>query len=127
MRTRWHPRRSVLMSLDYNTLMRKEWLKQRISVAEAESGHMCSSPRLGPSPAAFGFQKARLRELVAKMQDADELWTFSSRVGRSSSAVADDASWPRVAQRERLDWLLIYQLPPCSENRAGIAPLFHGL
>ena len=58
--------------------MHKQWLKEKISVAEAEAAHACSFPGLGPSPVPFGYQNAQWREFVAKMQDADELWTFSS-------------------------------------------------
>jgi hypothetical protein len=58
--------------------MQKEWLKKKITVSEAEAAHMLTDPRLGPSPVPFGFQNARWRAFVAKMQDADELWTFSS-------------------------------------------------
>jgi hypothetical protein len=58
--------------------MQKEWLKKKITVSEAEAGHMVTVPKLGPSPVPFGFQNATWRAFVAKMQDSDELWTFSS-------------------------------------------------
>ena len=50
---------------------------------------MVSSPELGPSPVAFGFLNGRWRALVSKMQDADELWTFSS----------SDESWVHLGGR----------------------------
>jgi hypothetical protein len=58
--------------------MQKEWLKKKITDSETEAEHMVSTPRLGPSPIPFGFLNARWRAFVAKMQEADELWTFSS-------------------------------------------------
>jgi hypothetical protein len=58
--------------------MHKEWLQKKITKEQAEVEHMVSDPRLGPSPIAFGFNNGNWREFVAKMQDTDELWTFSS-------------------------------------------------
>jgi len=58
--------------------MRKEWLQKKITVAEAEAEHMVNCPRLAPTPVAFGFNNARWREILAEMQETDELWTFSS-------------------------------------------------
>jgi hypothetical protein len=44
--------------------MQKEWLTQKTTRSEAE--------------AAFGFQNGEWLEFIAKMQDGDELWTFTS-------------------------------------------------
>jgi hypothetical protein len=58
--------------------MHKEWLQKKITRAEAEAEHMVTSPRLGPTPVPFGSQNANWLAMIAKMQDTDELWTFSS-------------------------------------------------
>ena len=58
--------------------MKNEWLEKKITISEAEAENMVSDPRFGPSPVPFGFDNKEWRALVAKMQAADELWTFSS-------------------------------------------------
>ena len=58
--------------------MHKGWLKKQVSVAEAEAAHMVQTDRLGPDLVPFGFQNDRWRDLLAQMQDGDELWEFSS-------------------------------------------------
>ena len=69
--------------------MKKEWLEKEITISEAEAENMVSDPRLGPSPVPFGFDNKEWRALLAKMQAADELWTFSS----------SDESWEHLCGR----------------------------
>jgi len=72
--------------------MDTDWLKQKLTVAQAESKHMVSDPRLGPTPVPFGFCHAKWQNLLSKMQDGDELWEFSS----------SDHSWQHLAGRAGL-------------------------
>ena len=67
----------------------KDLLKKRYSVEEAEAENMVSDPRLGDSPVPFGFRNTEWCELVVKMQDGDQLWTFST----------SDESWENLAGR----------------------------
>ena len=61
--------------------MQKEWLTQKTTRLEVEALHTISIPELGPLPVAFGFQNAEWLEFIAKMQDGDELWRFTSSAG----------------------------------------------
>jgi hypothetical protein len=56
----------------------KDWLQNRLTIAEAEAVYGVKDDRLGPNPVPFGFQNDKWRALVAEMQDGDELWEFSS-------------------------------------------------
>jgi hypothetical protein len=56
--------------------MIEEWLRRRVTVAEAEAAHMVRADSLEPVP--FGFLNGRWRELVASMAEGDELWEFRS-------------------------------------------------
>lgn len=48
------------------------------SVKDAEAANMVTDPRLGDTPVPFGFQNDDWNHLLARMQDGDELWTFST-------------------------------------------------
>jgi len=63
--------------------------KKYNSVEEVEAEHMVTDPRLGIAPMPFGFNNNEWRELLAQMQDGDELWTFST----------SDESWDNMAGR----------------------------
>jgi hypothetical protein len=65
------------------------WLQKRVTVAEVEAANGVRADRLGPDPVPFGFQNARWRELLAQMQEGDELWEFCS----------PEASWRQGAGR----------------------------
>jgi hypothetical protein len=67
----------------------KDWLQKRTTVSEAEAAHMVQTDRLGPEPIPFGFQNDRWRDLLAEMQQGDELWEFCS----------SQESWARLAGR----------------------------
>ena len=58
--------------------MIERWLQRRVTVAEAEAAHMVRAPALGPDPVPFGFSNREWRELLAEIQDGDELLDFSS-------------------------------------------------
>jgi hypothetical protein len=55
-----------------------EWLKERISVEQAERAHSVRLEDLGPDPVPFGYQKNEWLELRSSMQPGDELWNYSS-------------------------------------------------
>jgi hypothetical protein len=52
-----------------------EWLKNRITVAEAEAKHMV---RTSAGAVAFGLQNGQWRELRGLMRDGDEMWEYCS-------------------------------------------------
>ena len=58
--------------------MTKEWLKNKISVDEAEQKHVVKDDRLGTEPIPFGFQYKEWLAFKKKIQDGDEIWKFSS-------------------------------------------------
>lgn len=53
-------------------------IKRYRSVEEAEAEHMVTDARLGDAPVPFGFSNGDWSQLLAIMQDGDELWTFST-------------------------------------------------
>lgn len=63
--------------------------KKYNSVEEVEAEHMVTDSRLGDAPVPFGFSNNEWRELLAMMQDGDELWTFST----------SNESWDNMAGR----------------------------
>lgn len=63
------------------------WLRQRISLEEAEVKYSIQSDDLGHNPVPFGYINAQWRELVSKAKDGDELWEFRS----------SDDSWEHLA------------------------------
>ena len=48
------------------------------SVKEAEAANMVTDARLGDAPVPFGSCNDAWNQLLAQMQDGDELWTFST-------------------------------------------------
>jgi hypothetical protein len=58
--------------------MDASWLRQRLTVEEAEVKHMVSDERLGSNPVPFGWVNADWRALLAEMQPGDELWEYDS-------------------------------------------------
>ena len=70
--------------------MPPEWLKQQLTVDEAESAHQVSDERLGPGPVPFGFMNRDWRALLAQMREGDEFWEFCS----------PPESWEHLAGRE---------------------------
>ena len=58
--------------------MHSDWLKKKVTVAEAEAEHLVRNDNLGPDPVPFGFMNQEWTQLVAGMQPGDELWEFSS-------------------------------------------------
>jgi hypothetical protein len=69
--------------------LKHKLLKKYCSIEEAENENMVTDSRLGDSPVPFGFNNNEWRELLTKMQDGDELWTFST----------SDESWDNLAGR----------------------------
>jgi DNA-binding NtrC family response regulator len=65
-------------------------IKRYRSIEEAEVEHMVTDARLGDVPVPFGFDTGAWSQLLALMQDGDELWTFST----------SDESWKHLAGRE---------------------------
>ncbi len=64
------------------------WEKRgkKMTVEEVEKLYLVSDVSLGPDPVPFGFINHRWQELLAKMQDGDELWSYSDyHGGRSGS------------------------------------------
>jgi hypothetical protein len=53
-------------------------IKKYDSVAEVEIEHMVTDSRLGDTPVPFGFNNNQWRKLLSKMQDGDELWSYST-------------------------------------------------
>ncbi len=45
----------------------KDWLQERVTVAEAEATHMVQNERLGPDPVPFGFLNCQWRALLAQL------------------------------------------------------------
>ena len=77
--------------------MFEDWLREKISVAEAEAAHMVEDERLGPDPVPFGFQNHRWQALLDQMQEGDEIWTmrsseesFEHNAGRAGTALVRD-------------------------------------
>lgn len=58
--------------------MHLDWLRERLTVEEAESKHLVMDERLGPSPIPFGFCNEAWKDLLCKKQPGDEIWEFSS-------------------------------------------------
>jgi hypothetical protein len=54
------------------------WLQRQTTVEQAEADNMVSDQDLGPDPVPFGFINKEWRELLAQMQEGDELWEFES-------------------------------------------------
>jgi len=53
-------------------------VKKYDSIAAVEAEYMVSNPRLGDKPIPFGFNNREWLELLTKMQDGDELWSYST-------------------------------------------------
>ena len=58
--------------------MDRDWLTKKVTVEEAEAGHLVRNEHLGPEPVPFGFMYQEWKQLLAAMQPGDELWEFSS-------------------------------------------------
>lgn len=58
--------------------MRKDWLKRKLTIEQAEAENMVTDERLGQAPVPFGYCNNMWRALLAKMRSGDELWEFSS-------------------------------------------------
>jgi hypothetical protein len=58
--------------------MKKDWLYQKVTVAEAEAAHMVNQELLGSEPIPFGFENQEWQSLLSEMLDGDELWEFNS-------------------------------------------------
>ena len=69
--------------------LKHRFIRKYISVEEAENENIVTDPRLGDSPVPFGFSNHEWLELLAEMQDGDELWTFTTSV----------ESWDNMAGR----------------------------
>jgi hypothetical protein len=61
--------------------MRKDWLKRKLTVEQAEVEHMVTAAQLGPKPIPFGFCNRQWKDMIAQMQPDDELWEFSHVAG----------------------------------------------
>lgn len=55
-----------------------EWLKQEVTVEEAEEKNMVQNEDLGPFPIPFGYMNDQWLEFKNKIQDGDQIWEFSS-------------------------------------------------
>lgn len=60
--------------------------QRRVSIEEAESRHMVHRPDMWSEPVPFGFINDEWEAMLAKMQEDDELWEYSS----------PGLSWPRL-------------------------------
>jgi hypothetical protein len=69
--------------------MEKGWLRQKLTVEEAEAQNTVTNHRLGPEPVPFGFDNAAWKNVIAQIQPGDELWQFAS----------DAQSWRDLAGR----------------------------
>ena len=58
--------------------MNTKWLKNKISIDEAEREYLVEDELLGPEPVPFGFQFEEWSALKGQFQEEDELWEFSS-------------------------------------------------
>ena len=65
-------------TLSFQEIHRHRFIRKYASVQEAEAEKMVTDSRLGDKPVPFGFNNHRWRELLAEMQDGDELWTFTT-------------------------------------------------
>ena len=54
------------------------WLQQQTTVEQAEADNMVIDEDLGPEPVPFGFINEEWQQLLATMQEGDELWEFES-------------------------------------------------
>ena len=63
-------------NLTIQEVHRHRFVRKYASVQQAEAENMVSNPRLGVEPVPFGFNNHQWQELLAEMQDGDELWTF---------------------------------------------------
>jgi hypothetical protein len=63
-------------TLSFQEIHRHRFIRQYASVQEVEADNMVSNPRLGDKPVPFGFNNHQWQELLAEMQNGDELWTF---------------------------------------------------
>jgi hypothetical protein len=72
--------------------MNPAWLKRKLTVAEAEAEHMVTIEAEDKKPAEipFGYCNQSWVELLAAMNEGDEIWSFSS----------SDNSWQHLAGRE---------------------------
>lgn len=75
--------------MSFQDALKHNFIKQYRSIEEAENENMVTDPRLGDKPVPFGFNNDEWRELLAMMQDGDELWTFST----------SQESWDNMAGR----------------------------
>jgi hypothetical protein len=71
-------RPNTSQTLTLQEVHRHRFIRKYLSVEEAENENMVTDPRLGDSPVPFGFSNHEWRELLAEMQDGDELWTFTT-------------------------------------------------
>lgn len=58
--------------------LKHSFVKKYLSIEEAEKENMVTDTRLGDAPVPFGFNNHQWRELLAEMQEGDELWTFTT-------------------------------------------------
>jgi hypothetical protein len=65
-------------TLSFQEVHRHRFIRKYASVQEAENENMVTDSRLGDVPVPFGFNNHQWRELLAEMQDGDELWTFTT-------------------------------------------------
>jgi hypothetical protein len=72
------PRPKTSQTLTLQEVHRHRFIRKYASIQEADNENMVTDPRLGDSPVPFGFSNHQWRELLAEMQDGDELWTFST-------------------------------------------------
>jgi len=54
------------------------WLQEQTTVEQAKADNMVTDKQLGEKPVPFGFINDEWQELLARMQDGDELWEFES-------------------------------------------------
>jgi len=61
--------------------MNKEWLKRKVTIAQAEADNLVTDRRLGPEPVPFGFCNSKWKAMIAEMEPGDELWEYSFVAG----------------------------------------------
>ena len=57
--------------------MRNEWLRQKVTVQEAEAMNLVINEKW-PQGLPFGYLSSGWQELLHKKQDGDEIWTYGS-------------------------------------------------
>jgi len=72
------PRPKTSHTLTLQEVHRHRFIRKYLSIQEAENENMVTDPRLGDLLVPFGFSNHEWRELLAEMQDGDELWTFTT-------------------------------------------------